>query len=99
MSLWLWGTTWAVPIPGSGQSTPVVQGGRLFLTTATPVGEALEPRPETAPGAHDNVLVTHEHEFSAMAVRMSDGEILWSTVLGTELPPIRRPRRNDGPRS
>ena len=85
-----WGPTtnlrWSIPLPGSGQSTPVVHAGRLFVTTATAVGEALEPRPETAPGAHDNVLVTHEHEFAAMAVRMSDGELLWTTVLGTELP-------------
>lgn len=75
-----------MPLVGRGLSTPVVWGDRLFLTTATPIGAAREPRPETSPGAHDNVLVTHEHEFSAWCVRRSDGEVLWRTVLARELP-------------
>ena len=40
---------WKTPIPGRGQSTPVVWGDRIFLTTAIPV--AGEPRPATPPPA------------------------------------------------
>ena len=37
---------WKTPIPGRGQSTPVVWGDRIFLTTAIPV--AGEPEPATS---------------------------------------------------
>jgi len=77
---------WSVPLAGRGLSTPVVWGDRLFLTTAIAIGEPQEPRPETAPGAHDNVPVTHVHEFEALAVRRSDGDVLWRTTLASELP-------------
>src|SRR6186713_2577574 len=30
--------TWKVPVPGRGWSSPVVAGGRVWLTTATAVG-------------------------------------------------------------
>lgn len=33
---------WRIPIPGKGQSTPVIAGGRLFLTTAVR-GEGSDP--------------------------------------------------------
>lgn len=77
---------WKTELPGHGLSTPVVWGERLFLTTAIPVGERLEPRPETAPGAHDNVLVSRRWQFVALCVRRSDGELLWQRVLRECLP-------------
>lgn len=49
---------WKVRLPGLGHSTPVVWGDRLFLTTAIPFGEPLEPRFSGAPGAHDNLPIT-----------------------------------------
>lgn len=44
---------WKVEVPGKGHSTPVVWGDGLFLTTAVPVGEPLEPSYADADGAHD----------------------------------------------
>ena len=77
---------WKTPIPGRGHSTPIVWGDRVFLTTAVPFGQPLEPRPSTAPGNHDNLLVTHRHRFQAFAVSRASGKILWQQTLREALP-------------
>lgn len=77
---------WKVELPGRGHSTPVIWGDTLFVTTAIPVGERLEPQPETAPGAHDNALVTHVHRLAVIAVSCSKGEILWESSVNELLP-------------
>jgi outer membrane protein assembly factor BamB len=77
---------WKTPIPGRGHSTPVVWGNRVFLTTAIPYGEALPPRPSTAPGNHDNLPVTHRHKFVALALNRTDGRIVWQQTLHEALP-------------
>jgi outer membrane protein assembly factor BamB len=77
---------WKTEIPGRGHSTPVVWEDRIFLTTAIPFGEALPPKPSTAPGNHDNLPVTHRHKFIALAVNRSSGKILWQQTLREGLP-------------
>jgi outer membrane protein assembly factor BamB len=77
---------WKTPIPGRGHSSPVVWDDRIFLTTAIPVGNALPPRPSTAPGNHDNLPVTHRHSFVAMAISRASGKILWQETLREALP-------------
>jgi outer membrane protein assembly factor BamB len=77
---------WKIELPGSGHSTPVIWGDRLFLTTAVPYGEALKPKYSTAPGAHDNLPVTHHHKFVALAVSRRTGKILWQKTVHQELP-------------
>ena len=61
---------WKTAIPGSGHSTPIVWADRIFLTAAVPFGDAVEPRPDNAPGAHDNVLVTRRHRFVVLINRL-----------------------------
>lgn len=73
-------------LPGSGYGSPVVWGDRVFLTAAVPVGPAVEPVPDDAPGAHDNAVVDHRHEFIAFAVNRKDGSIAWRTKLHEQLP-------------
>jgi len=68
---------WKLPLPGKGHSTPIVFGDRVFVTAAVPVGEAQKPVYDNAPGTHDNVPVTHRHQFVVLAVRRSDGKVLW----------------------
>jgi len=41
---------WKVPVPGRGNSSPVIWGDRLFLTTAVPTGKAPVAAPDPAPG-------------------------------------------------
>lgn len=77
---------WKLRLPGIGHSTPIVWGDRVFVTAAIPVGEALEPRYSNAPGAHDNVPVTHRHKFVVMAVGRADGKILWQNTVRQGLP-------------
>lgn len=77
---------WKVALPGKGHSTPIVWGDRIYLTTAVPFGEALPPRPSTAPGTHDGVPVTHRHEFAVLAVDRRDGNVLWQTTVHRKLP-------------
>ncbi len=77
---------WKIALPGSGHSSPIIWGDRIFITTAVPYGEALEPKPDTAPGAHDNAPVTHRRRFVVLAVRRRDGKVVWQRELRSELP-------------
>jgi outer membrane protein assembly factor BamB len=77
---------WKTALPGLGHSSPVVWGDRIFLTTAIPVGTALPPRHSRAPGAHDNLPVTHKQQFIVLAVNRSDGSIAWQQPVHEELP-------------
>ncbi len=77
---------WKVAVPGLGHSTPIIWGERIFLTTAVPYGEALEPRYNDAPGAHDNLPTTHHHKFVVLALARRDGKVLWEQTVCKELP-------------
>ena len=77
---------WKVELPGKGHSTPIVWRDFIFLTTAIPHGEAVRPRLPARPGAHDNLLLTYEHEFAVLAVSRRDGKILWQRTVHKELP-------------
>jgi outer membrane protein assembly factor BamB len=77
---------WKTEIPGRGHSTPIVWEDRIFLTTAVQVGDAIPPRPSTAPGNHDNLPVTHRHKFVALAVDRTNGKILWQKTLSEAVP-------------
>lgn len=77
---------WKTVLPGKGHSTPIVWGERIFLTTAIPFGEAVRPRLPERPGTHDNLPLTHQHEFAVLAVSRRDGRILWQKTVHKELP-------------
>lgn len=77
---------WRVALPGRGHSTPIVWEDHVFVTCAIPHGERLEPRAETAPGAHDNAPVTHRQLFVVLALRRSDGRLAWERTVHEGLP-------------
>jgi outer membrane protein assembly factor BamB len=77
---------WKVALPGKGHSTPIVWKDRIFLTAAVPFGEVLPPKYSTAPGTHDGVPVTQQHEFVVLAVNRRDGKLLWQRAVHTKLP-------------
>ena len=77
---------WKVAIPGKGHSSPVVWNDRVYVTTAIPIGDQLEPAPDLSPGAHDNAPVTHRQRFSVLALRRSDGQRVWQRDLVDALP-------------
>ncbi len=77
---------WKFALPGKGHSSPIVCGDRVFVVAAMPVGDPVPPVFDHAPGTHDNVGVTHRHQFVAMAIRRSNGQLLWKTVLRETFP-------------
>lgn len=77
---------WKVAIPGTGHSTPVVWGDRIFLTTARPIGDTVSISHPDRPGSHDNVNATHELEFVVQAIGRADGATLWRRPVLTERP-------------
>ena len=78
---------WKVALPGKGHSTPIIWGDSVFLTTAVPIGAPLkEPRTSGRAGAHDNLSITHRHEFIALAINRRNGQILWKKKLTDALP-------------
>ncbi|MHC5066608.1 MAG: outer membrane protein assembly factor BamB family protein [Planctomycetota bacterium] len=77
---------WKVEVPGLGHSTPVIWGDRVFVTSALPFGEELDPVPDDAPGAHNNAPLTRKQRFLAFALSRKDGSILWQSTLRESLP-------------
>lgn len=77
---------WKTAIPGLGHSTPIIWGDRVFLTTAIPYGDTLEPRHRHAPGAHDNNPALRRQKLAALALDRRNGAILWQRTLRDERP-------------
>ncbi len=77
---------WKSEIPGLGHSSPIVLNDMVYLTSARKIGEPFAPRPDTAPGAHDNLKVDSEFEFLATAVNRHTGEIAWQKSLHSAIP-------------
>ena len=77
---------WKRALPGLGHSTPIIWGNRIFLTTAVPYGEPLDPVYDSAPGSHSNLPVTRRHKFVVLAISRHDGTILWQRTVHSELP-------------
>lgn len=77
---------WKVPLPGKGHSTPAVWGNRIFITTAIPYGNPLPEKFSNAPGAHDNLPITHHYQFAVMAFNRNNGQLLWQKTVHRELP-------------
>ena len=61
-------------------------GDRIFVTAAVPLGEPLSPAEDHRHGAHDNLAAVHRQRFSVLAVRRSDGHILWQRTVHEQVP-------------
>ena len=77
---------WKTAIPGKGHATPVVWGNYIYLNTAIPIGPAKAPVYDQAPGTHDNLPVTQDHEFAVVAVDRRTGVIAWTRRVRTAFP-------------
>jgi outer membrane protein assembly factor BamB len=84
---------WKVAIPGKGSATPVVWGDRLYVLTAVP-GEkrapaaAAPPAEPPAAGGRPRLSTPPDtsQKFTVLALRRSDGKVLWERVVREELP-------------
>ena len=77
---------WKVPLPGLGHASPIVWKDRVYVTSAVPFGPAFEPKPDTAPGAHDNHLVRQRHRFVILAFDRGNGKVVWKQSLAETRP-------------
>ncbi len=77
---------WKLALPGLGHSTPIIWGDRIFVTTAVPYSDPVEPKWDRAPGAHDGLPVTHHQKFVVLAASRSDGKIIWQRTVDHALP-------------
>jgi len=77
---------WKIALPAKGHSSPIVYGDSVYLLGAAPVGEAQKAVHDDAPGVHDSVPVTHQHQFIVFAARRRDGSVSWKKTLREEWP-------------
>lgn len=77
---------WKTALDGRGHSSPIVWGGRVFLTAAVAVGEVLEPQPSRMEGAHDNTPVTSRQQFVVRAFERATGAPAWTRVVRDAVP-------------
>lgn len=87
---------WRVAIPGRGNSSPVIWGDKIFLTTAVPTGAAIPDATATAtqsaepqrqrrgPGGGANA--GREHKFVVMCLDRRNGKVLWERVAKVATP-------------
>ena len=69
---------WKIKIPGKGNSTPVVWGDTIFLTTAVPA--------ESMPGGPAAGGVIANHKFIVMAIDKNTGKVLWEQTATEQRP-------------
>ncbi len=81
---------WRVAIPGRGNSSPVIWGDKIFLTTAVPTDGATasatpQPRSQVrGPGGGANA--GREHKFVVMCLDRQTGKVLWERVARVATP-------------
>jgi hypothetical protein len=66
---------WKTPLPGRGRSSPVLSGGRIFLTTA------LERGVERKRIGPDDMQTAEHVALGALCLDAADGKILWQSPL------------------
>ena len=89
---------WKLSLPGVGHSTPIIWGDCVYVTSAVPYGDSVNPVGTHAPGAHDYVAPTQHHKFMVLAINRADGKIIWERTLREELPHESSRSNLSGPR-
>lgn len=80
---------WKVKLPGSGSSTPIVWGDRIFLQTAIATGKKGQPAaPQAEPSSHPAVAPPPDeiYQFVLLCLDRETGRTLWQRVAREEVP-------------
>jgi outer membrane protein assembly factor BamB len=82
---------WKKDIPGRGNSSPVIWGDKIFLTTAIPAGTAAKTeQPPAAPAGRGRMGLAGpapvEHDFVVLCFNRKTGEELWRRTAKTATP-------------
>ncbi|MFN0052051.1 MAG: PQQ-binding-like beta-propeller repeat protein [Planctomycetales bacterium] len=93
------GIAWKVELPGGGWSQPVVQGGRVYVTCAAPIGED-----RTTPinaglagvfnAANRGEQSSGDYRFQVLAFDSGSGELVWERVVHEGIPRLPKHRAN-----
>ena len=93
-----WSTTenvaWKASIGGSGWSSPIVWGNRVFLTSARASSMADVPEGGFYQGAVESPRPDDEHLWLAHCIDLETGKELWRTELEKAVPRVGRHRKN-----
>ena len=79
---------WKIDVPGLGNSSPVVWGEVVFLTTAS--AEVPQEVRTGLTGSGEEVEEHVEHVWSALAFNKWTGEKIWETEIGRGIPKTER---------
>ena len=85
---------WKSSIGGSGWSSPIVWGDRVFLTSARGSGPGGVPRGGFYEGAVESPKPDEEFRWMAHCVDLASGEQVWRKLLHRGVPRVGRHRKN-----
>jgi outer membrane protein assembly factor BamB len=74
---------WKVKVPGTGSSTPVVWGNKMFFQTAVPT---VEQAPPDDPQPHRSIPATVPYRFNVVCLDRRTGALLWERTVREEIP-------------
>jgi len=89
-----WTTTenvaWKAEIPGQSWSSPIVWGGRVYMTAAISSGSIEPPKKGLYFGGERRDVVRPSHQWKVICLDISSGKTIWEQVLyeGTPAGPI-----------
>ena len=80
---------WKTSVPGLANSSPIIWGDKVFVTTAS-TDEGDESLRIGLYGDVDSIEDTAEHTWSVYALDKATGEILWNRAATTGIPKVKR---------
>jgi len=83
------GVAWQAELPGLGNSSPVVWGDRVYVTTAVAEGGSTPLRTGRT-GSGEEVEEKVEHRWLVLAFDKSNGKKVWETEVGRGVPLTKR---------
>jgi len=83
------GVAWRVDLPGLGNSSPIVWGDRVYVTTAVAAGGST-PLKVGRSGSGEEVEEDSEHRWLVMAFDKTNGKKIWETEVGRGTPLTKR---------
>jgi outer membrane protein assembly factor BamB len=83
------GVAWRIELPGLGNSSPVVWGDRVYVTTAVAEGGSVPLRTGLT-GSGEEVEEGSEHRWLVLAFDKKSGEKVWQTEVGRGVPLTKR---------
>src|SRR2546428_11423305 len=78
---------WKVEIPGSGWSSPIVWGDRVFLTTAISSGDSEPPKKGLYIGGERRDAPRPQHEWKVLCLDLPSGKVRWEKAVHQGEPP------------